>query len=272
MPRGNGATALNPTFPENFDNLLVGENAIRGMSKASICASEDLSRHAAMVEQSMTMLNFLVKRHVHTNQDELTIQFLGIRLFNSGSSAMKLLMSGYYQSTVMVMRDILETTFLLDYFHSNRSEIAVWRKCDERKRNNMFGAWKVRTALDERDGFTEGKREAAYRLLCELGSHPTYKGFQMLTAAGSDLGIVGPFFELKSLDAVLSELAKIMMQAGAQFRFFEEKTLLDYQMMLSYLKAQADWADHFWGAKTDRTQIDEIQAMVTEIAARSLAV
>jgi hypothetical protein len=137
MPRGNGATALNPTFPENFDNLLVGENAIRGMSKASICASEDLSRHAAMVEQSMTMLNFLVKRHVHTNQDELTIQFLGIRLFNSGSSAMKLLMSGYYQSTVMVMRDILETTFLLDYFHSNRSEIAVWRKCDERKRNNM---------------------------------------------------------------------------------------------------------------------------------------
>jgi hypothetical protein len=94
----------------------------------------------------------------------------------------------------------------------------------------------------------------------------------MLTAAGSDLGIVGPFFELKSLDAVLSELAKIMMQAGAQFRFFEEKTLLDYQMMLSYLKAQADWADHFWGAKTDRTQIDEIQAMVTEIAARSLAV
>jgi hypothetical protein len=37
---------LNPTFPENFDNLLAGENAIRGMSKASICASEDLARHA----------------------------------------------------------------------------------------------------------------------------------------------------------------------------------------------------------------------------------
>lgn len=93
----------------------------------------------------------------------------------------------------------------------------------------------------------------------------------MLTTAGSDLGIVGPFFELKSRDAVLSELAKIMMQAGAQFRFFEDRSLLDYQMMLSYLKVQADWADHFWRAKTDRTQIEEIQAMITGIAARSAA-
>jgi hypothetical protein len=263
---------LNPTLPANFDNLVAGENAIRGMSKASICASEDLARHAVMIERSMTTLNYLVNLHVHANEDELTIQFLLIRLFNSGSSAMKLLMSGYYQSTVMVMRDILETTFLLDYFHSNRSQIAVWRKCDERKRSNMFAAWKIRKVLDDRDGFTEGKRDAAYRLLCEFGSHPTYKGFRMLTAAGSDLGIIGPFFELKSLDAVLSELAKVMMQAGAQSRFFEEKTLNDYRMMLDYLTAQADWADHFWGAKTDRTQIGEIQAMVTEIAARGGAV
>jgi hypothetical protein len=56
MPRGKGTTALNSTFAGNFDNLLVSENAIRGMSKASICASEDLSPHAAMIEQSMAML------------------------------------------------------------------------------------------------------------------------------------------------------------------------------------------------------------------------
>jgi hypothetical protein len=42
-------------------------------------------------------------------------------------------MGGYYQSTVMLMRDILETTFLLDFFH----KIAVWRACDEKKRNLM---------------------------------------------------------------------------------------------------------------------------------------
>ncbi len=51
------------------------------------------------------------------------------------SDDLSLLMSGYYQSTVMVMQDLLETTFLLDYFHSNRDQIAAWQACDEKKRN-----------------------------------------------------------------------------------------------------------------------------------------
>ena len=49
--------------------------------------------------------------------------------------------------------DILETTFLPDFFHSKRLQIAGWRKCDERKRNNMFVAWKVRKT----HGFDYGK-------------------------------------------------------------------------------------------------------------------
>jgi hypothetical protein len=40
---------------------------------------------------------------------------LAARLFNSGASAMKLLMTGYYR-----YGDTLETTFLLDFFHSHR--------------------------------------------------------------------------------------------------------------------------------------------------------
>jgi hypothetical protein len=255
-------------FPENFDNLLGGENSIRCMSKAAIVASQDLSLHAVMIERAMSALDYMIKRHVHSNDDELTIQMLGIRLFNSGASAMRLVMGGYYQTAVMVMRDILETTFLLDFFYSNRGEIAAWRACDERQRNNRFGAMKIRIALDDRDGFTERKREAAYKLLCELGSHPTHKGFQMLMTKGSNLANVGPFFELASLDAVLSELAKLMMQAGGQFRFFEEKTLTDYRVMIEYLTMQADWADHFFGHKTDRAPIKEIQTMVENIGRR----
>jgi len=60
---------------------------------------------------------------------------------------------------------------------------------------------KIRIALDDRDGYTERKREAAYQLLCQLGSHPTLPAFQMLQAKGSNLVIVGPFFEPASLDA-----------------------------------------------------------------------
>lgn len=255
-------------FPNNFDLLAGGEEKIRSMSKAAIEASEDLSLHARMIERAMSMLDHMAKRRPHSDEDDLVRQMLAARLFNSGASAMKLLMSGYYQTTVMVMRDILETTFLLDFFHSHRDQIAVWRACDEKRRNREFGAMKIRVALDDRDGFTERKREAAYQLLCQLGTHPTYTGFQMLQAKGSNLVIVGGFFEPASLDAVLSELAKTIMQTGSQARHVEERDITDYRMSLDYLSTQADWSDHFFGTKMDRSQIVVIQAMVEEIDRR----
>jgi hypothetical protein len=111
---------------------------------------------------------------------------------------------------------------------------------------------KIRIALDDRDCFTERKREAAYQLLCRLGSHPTYTGFQMLQAKGSNLVIIGAFFEPASLDAVLSELAKTIMQAGSQAGHAEERNITDYRMSLDYLSTQADWSDHFLGFNAAR--------------------
>jgi soluble cytochrome b562 len=255
-------------FPQNFDLLASGEDQIRQLSKAAIEASEDLTLHATMIERAMNMLDHMSKRRPHSDEDELVLLMLAARLFNSGASSMKLLMGGYYQSTVMVTRDILETTFLLDYFHSNRDQIAVWRTCDEKKRSREFGAMKIRMALDDRDGFTERKREAAYNLLCQLGTHPTYTGFQMLQAKGSNLTIVGPFFEPASLDAVLSEFAKTIMQAGSQARHAKERDIADYRISLDYLTTQADWSDRFFGTKMDRGKIAEIQAAVDEIERR----
>jgi hypothetical protein len=255
-------------FPENFDLLAGGEEKIRQLSKVAIEASADLSLHARMIERAMNMLDYNAKRRAHADDDELVLQMLAARLFNSGASSVKLLLGGYYQSTVMVMRDILETTFLLDYFHSNRDQIAIWRAGDEKKRNREFGAMKIRIALDDRDGFTERKREAAYNLLCQLGTHPTYTGFQMLQAKGSDKVIVGPFFEPASLDAVLSELAKTIMQAGAQTRHVEKLSLEDYRMSLDYLTTQADWSDHFFGSVVDRSRLAEIRNIIEEIERR----
>jgi hypothetical protein len=127
---------------------------------------------------------------------------------------------------------------------------------------------KIRVALDDREGFTERKREAAYNLLCRLGTHPTYSGFQMLQAKGSDKVIVGPFFEPASLDAVLSELAKTIMQAGAQTRHLGKETLEDYRMSLDYMTTQADWSDRFFGSIVDRARLAEIRSSIEEIERR----
>ena len=147
-------------FPQNLDNLALGEDLIRTKSKDAIMASNTLTLHTHMIERSLNILDYIVKNHVHRDEDQLIIQMLMIRLFNYGASAIKLMMAGYYQTSVMVMRDILETTFLLDYFYLNRKQIGIWRACDERERNKTFGAMKIRMALDKRDGFTERKRKS----------------------------------------------------------------------------------------------------------------
>jgi hypothetical protein len=68
-------------------------------------------------------------------------------------------MSGYYQASALQQRDLLETAFLLSYFQSDRALIAQWRGSDQRVRQKNFAPVVVRRALDDRDGFTERKRD-----------------------------------------------------------------------------------------------------------------
>ena len=56
-------------------------------------------------------------------KDSVTIQLLGIRLFNASASALALMLMGYYQNSVTMLRDLLETGFLIDYFAIDRPKI-----------------------------------------------------------------------------------------------------------------------------------------------------
>ncbi|GLH79770.1 hypothetical protein SSBR45G_46790 [Bradyrhizobium sp. SSBR45G] len=250
------------TFPDNFDRLAVGEAQIRDLSRNAIIASEALSLHARMIERAMTMLDYVAKHHPHRDDDELVLQILATRLFNSSASALGLTMRGYYQAAVALMRDVLETTFLVDYLWEFPEHIAAWRTATEAERLKKFGAVTIRKALDDRDGYTERKREAHYKLLCELGTHPTFRGFGLLMAKPSNLVNVGPFFSVDSLDAVLEELAKIMVLAGSHMRLIEERSLDDYRLLLDYLRTQAEWCEVNFRKPMDLDQIVMIEEMV----------
>jgi hypothetical protein len=140
-----------------------------------------------VVEASMTLLRHFSRDYPYNGEDELTVHLLGIRLFNSAAGAVQSLTSGYYQNSVMLQRDILEGAFLLDYFRSNEASIAEWRGCTEKERSQKFSAFKVRTELDNRDGFSEKKRMQAYSTLCTLGAHASYQGFRLFApTAGGD--------------------------------------------------------------------------------------
>ena len=220
-------------FPENFDFLHRGQEHIRELSKAEIAGSDVLLRHFNAVAESLTAIDHFAKAYDHAGEDELTIQLLGVRLFNSAAGAVQSLMGGYYQNAVMLQRDLLEVSFLLDYFRSNRDRIAEWRGCTESARNKNFSAFKIRTALDDRDGFTERKRAEHYALLCTLGAHASYQGFQLLQPNPGGDAHCGPYFSERALNAVVAELAKICVMAARNFTLiFETRSTADWEVGL----------------------------------------
>ena len=119
MSNADGGLDATGVFPKIFDLLHEGEGgeeSIRRLTKAEIGASDTLLRHFSAVAESVIAIDHFARGCVGTGDDELTIQHLGIRLFNSAAGAVQSLMSGYYQNSVMFQRDLVEVTFLLDYF------------------------------------------------------------------------------------------------------------------------------------------------------------
>jgi hypothetical protein len=252
------------SFPENFDRLHQHEETIRRQTKEAIAASDTLSRHFAAVEASMTLLRHFSRDYPYNGEDELTIHLLGIRLFNSAAGAVQSLTSGYYQNSVMLQRDILEVTFLLDYFRTNEASIAEWRGCTESERNKKCGAYKVRTELDNRDGFTEKKRMQAYSTLCTLGAHASYQGFRLLTPTAGGDAYCGPFFANGTLEVTVAELAKLCVTATRTFTmFFDVKSLADYEISLSFMEAEVAWFEHFIGP-IDKGKLGRMRALVAQ--------
>ena len=157
----------------------------------------------------------------------------------------------------MFQRDLVEVTFLLDYFHSNEHQISEWRRSPEK-----FTADVVRKALDTRDGFTERKRREHYKLLSGIGTHASYQGFQLLTPTVGGEAHCGPYFANRVLETTVAELAKLCVGADANFVvFFEGRSLLDDETKLASMEATVAWVEHFIGP-CDEGPLDGLRARV----------
>lgn len=201
----NNKTNILLKLPKNLQSLHEHEEKIHKKSVLRINTHHELKEHLDIVYSSLNVI-FNTRFYEAQTDDELTIQALGIRLFNSIVSSLKLLLAGYYQSSVMIQRDILETGFLLDYFSIYPSKISDWSNCNSRDRRINYGPKVIRDELNERDGVVESKRDETYKLMCELATHPTYRGFDLIAPEG--LAETGPFYHLRFLIAIFKELAK----------------------------------------------------------------
>jgi hypothetical protein len=231
---------------DNIDKLHEHEEQLRAESLALIAQREDLTDHWKLVQEAMNVIYAFAHDHEHGSDDELTMQFLGIRLFNAAAASIKLALSGYYQKAFVHLRDILETYFLVDYLRSSPEQIAVWKNADNRALKRDFSPMPIREALDKRDGYTTQQRKKFYDLASQYASHATYRGFQ-LTAQGG-LGQIGPFIDEAKLRAWLEEMAKRFGHAAiCLLADFEGE---DHQLDLTrkhYLDTVNAWGRKYYG-------------------------
>ena len=102
------------TVPEKLKTLHLGEEFVRTKSLELIEADEHLTRHVALIEKAMDLLNLLsTNPSPAEDEDTKVVRLLGMRLFNGCAGAFQLTVSGYYQLSAMVMRDLLETVSCL---------------------------------------------------------------------------------------------------------------------------------------------------------------
>ena len=96
-----------------------------------VAADQRLKLHVRVVENAMDLADLL--RQVPTDDEDMkVIQVLGMRTFNAFGASLKLALSGYSQNSALIVRDILETVFLLNLFSGDRTLIGRWRVAGDR--------------------------------------------------------------------------------------------------------------------------------------------
>jgi hypothetical protein len=235
---------------DNLASLHKHEEELRAQSLAAIEADAALSDHWHLVGEAMNAIYAFTHDHVHGSENELTLQYLGIRLFNAAAASVKLALSGYYQKSFDQLRDLIETYFLVDYLSTYPEKIDEWKRANKKTRIAHFGPGIIRNALDKRDGFVSGERKKIYDLISELASHASYPGISMTTTGADKLAQVGPFFDQTKLISWLQELAMRLSHAAVVLVSTPEGS--DRKLLLTrmqYLEVVKEWWSKYRGMK-----------------------
>ncbi len=257
------------SIPDNFTRLHDNEEKLREESLRRIGELPDLAAHLHIIERAMDLIFALLPSTEVTDEDELHLGNLGIRCFNALASSLKLMLGGYYQASALHIRDLLETTFLIDYFSTDPALLTRWRTTSDRDRKIAFKPITVRDALDKRDGFITMKRKKAYELLCKFAGHATPEGAVML-APDPSIGTVhcGPFLETTALDAVLSEAAKTAVQAAEALRRVIKAHGIDaHAARIGFMHEEAAWLKRFFNQEPDEPRLEELRELLARARA-----
>ncbi|OQW69233.1 MAG: hypothetical protein BVN34_07025 [Proteobacteria bacterium ST_bin12] len=244
---------------DNLEGLKSQEEQIRIDSCLLINSDQKLQEHIKLIHASMDALMWMYKRTDNIKNNQLiALTSLKIRLFNSISCCLKLLLSGYYQGAISPIRDVLEITFLLDYFTLDSESIERWVADSNSKE---FKQVAIREKLDDRDGLHEMKRKYKYQLLSTYGTHATFDGNKLYN--NNNLLTLGPFFNQKFLENILFELAVLQPEPILSLMSFESNlTISDFHLKKEFLINTQSWWKSNMNEDFHDSQLDEIDRLL----------
>jgi hypothetical protein len=194
---------------------------------AILVESEVIADHCTIINATLALLSHFFNVRAANTADESSLMGLGARVYNSAAAALYLTRSGYYQTALMLLRDLIESTNLLDYFLTHKTDIVKWRTLPEKQRRKLFDPAPIRDALQARDQLPRDLRKEYYALLSECAVHATFRGVNVLAKDGKRM--VGPFSDRQLVEGVLSFLP-LLVTFGAQvfLRHFDDVEDAEY--------------------------------------------
>ena len=226
---------------ENLAALHREEEKLREEAQKLITQDPGLQLHISAIANAMNVAEQF--RILRANDEDIkAVQGLGIRAFNALAASVKLGLSGYWADCVLNTRLVLETAFLIDFFHGDRSSVASWRHADAKEKRKKYSPAAIRKALDERDQLIGKKRQHHYGLLSTFAAHPTMESMALMKPQTTNEVRIGPFMEAPFLKNILFEIARIaLLFADSLDNFFPETGIYGGQAQEEYQRSLMRW-------------------------------
>lgn len=207
---------------------------------------QDLLVHLDLCTGLMAQLSQLVDALNEGDEDIQVIRSLTIRAGNHFTTAISLMLRGQVQAGVVMLRDVVETAFLVDLFGYEPHRIAEWRDShDVRKKD--YRPFEVRKLLDAKMGMKNSRRNTIYETFSKFAAHPDPTGFPLQKPKSAARATLGPFLDADLLRAGLEEGALVAVVAGLAFSDWA-RPRIPTLIWLGFYSLAMSWRERFEGA------------------------
>jgi hypothetical protein len=215
--KGGRASAESASIrlPEYLANIHDKEEFVQVKSLELIFGAPEFKAYVNSIHQAQVVLGEIGVHESPTDLQRWVVSGLALRIFNSVASAFRLTIHGYFQTAQMVLRDVVEVSFLLRYFYLDPEKIEAWQHADEKTLKKEFGPSKVRKksaklaetlekGVDEQ--VEEETMNKMYSRFCREAAHADPRGQQLVYHDGALQ--FGPIENPEFLKRTLFEIAK----------------------------------------------------------------